>query len=72
MREGRLAEAEAHLARTLERMPALIAACENLAMVQAYRGDPVAARRTGDRCQEIFPDPDLAKDLAGMGVGQSP
>jgi hypothetical protein len=70
MRENRLAEAEAHLTRALERMPALAAACENLAILQAHRGETESARQTGERCQEIFPDPNLAKDLARMGIGR--
>lgn len=73
IRGGRLAEAEAHLTRALERMPDLGAACENLALVQAYRRDTGGARQTGRRCQKIFPDPDLARDLAAllrrMGAG---
>lgn len=66
MRAGRLEEAERSLSRALERMPELAAACENLAVVQAARGDVPAARETGRRCQQIFPDPTLREDLEEM------
>lgn len=46
--------------------PLLTAACSNLAIVQIYRGNAAAARRTGKRCQRIFPDPKLAADLESL------
>lgn len=66
MRANRLDEAERALSRSLERMPDLDVACENLAVVQAARGDAAAARQTERRCQRIFPDPVLRRDLERM------
>jgi hypothetical protein len=63
MRAGDLPGAEDALARALQREPDLAAACANLAVVQKARGKTAEALQTARRCQRIFPDPGLMRDL---------
>ncbi len=56
MRRGDAAGAESFLRAALRLDPGLLAACRNLALTVAYRGEEAEAWRTHRRCERIFPE----------------
>jgi len=61
-----LAEAHTRLTAALARAPYLRRACNGLAFTEVRGGDPGAGRRTIERCEDVFPDPERWKWFRGL------